>query len=192
MIGLSLWQTAVELQEYLDEAKHPFCFIGGLVVQRWGQPRVTGVVDATFLCPFGDERKFATEILQRYQSRIESPLQFALQARVLLLQDTRNNKIDLSIGGLDFEHRVVDRSSAWGVQGGGKIRTCSAEDLVILKSFAARDQDWVDVKNVLIRQSSKLDRDLIRDELEPLVALKEEPEILERLEALFSSYSSIP
>lgn len=189
MIDQSLWQTAVGLQEYLYTAGHSFCFIGGLVVQRWGQPRVTGDVDATILCTFGDEKELAQEILQRYQSRIENPIQFAIQARILLLQDSRKNKIDLSIGGLDFEQRIVDRSSAWGVQGGGQIRTCSAEDLVILKAFASRDQDWIDVKNVLIRQAAKLDRDLIRQELAPLVALKEEPEILKRLEALFQATS---
>lgn len=187
MIDQSLWQTALELQERLNAAGHSFCFIGGLVVQRWGQPRVTGDVDATVLCTFGDEKKLAQEMLQLYQSRIEDPVPFAIQARILLLQDSRKNKIDLSIGGLDFEQRIVDRSSLWGVQGGGQIRTCSAEDLVILKAFASREQDWIDVKNVLIRHAAKLDRDLIREELRPLVDLKEEPEILERLEALFTS-----
>ena len=187
MIDRSLWQTALELQAHLSESGHPFCFIGGLVVQRWGQPRVTGNVDATVLCTFGNERKLAQEILQLYQSRIEDPVSFAIQARILLLQDSRKNKIDLSIAGLDFEQRIIDRSSLWGVQGGGQIRTCSAEDLIVLKAFASRDQDWVDVKNVLIRQATKLDRDLIREELRPLVDLKEEPEIIERLESLFSS-----
>jgi hypothetical protein len=185
MIDQSLWQTALELQEHLTAAGKSFCFIGGLVVQRWGQPRVTGDVDATILCKFGDEKKLAQEILQRYQSRVDDAIPFAMRARILLLQDARKNKIDLSIGGLDFEHRIVDRSSMWGVDGGGQIRTCSAEDLVVLKAFAARDQDWIDVKNVLVRQAAKLDRNLIREELAPLVDLKEEPEILIRLEALF-------
>ncbi len=186
MIDQSLWQTALELQEHLQLSGHTFCFIGGLVVQRWGQPRVTGG-GAKVLCTFGDERKLAEEILQRYKSRIEDPIPFAIQARILLLQDSRKNKIDLSIGGLDFEQRVADRSSFWGVGGGGQIRTCSAEDLVILKVFASRDQDWIDVKNVLIRQASKLDRNLIREELAPLVDQKEVPQILQRLDALFQA-----
>lgn len=185
MIDPSRWQTAVELQDHLEAVGHRFCFIGDLVAQRWGQPRGTGDVAVKVLCAFGDENQLASEILQRYRSRIENPVPFAMQARMLLLTDTRKNKIDLSIGGLDFEERIVDRSSTWGVRGGGQIRTCSAEDLIVLKAFAARDQDWVDVRNVLIRQSAKLNRDLIREELKPLVALKEEPEILERLEALF-------
>lgn len=188
MIDQSLWQTAVELQEYLAASGHPFCFIGGLVVQRWGQPRVTADVDATILTEFGGEAEIAREILQRYQSRIENPIQFAIQSRILLLQDIRHNKIDLSIGGLEFEHRIVQRSSWWGIPGGGKIRTCSAEDLIVLKSFAARPQDWIDVEQVIIRQQDKLDRKLVQAELLPLAELKEEPEILEQLKSLFQKH----
>lgn len=189
MIDGSLWQTAVELQEHLTGWGHRFCFIGGLVVQRWGQPRVTGDVDATILCTFGRESQLASQILERYDSRIADPLQFAMQARILLLQDRRRNKIDLSIGGLDFEHRIVDRSTAWGVEGGGRIVTCSAEDLVVLKSFAGRPQDWIDVENVIIRQRHSLDRQLISQELRPLAELKEEPEICQQLETLFKKHN---
>lgn len=190
MIEPSLWATAVKLQRNLEVSGHPFCFIGGLVVQRWGQPRMTGDVDATILCEFGDEPRLAQTFLSLYESRIEDPLAFATQARILLLRDTNQNKIDLSIGGLEFEHRVIDRSSMWGVPDGQSIRTCGAEDLVILKTFADRDQDWVDVKNVLIRQGSHLNRDLIREELQPLIELKEQPEILDRLESLFLATSN--
>ncbi|XZE55542.1 nucleotidyltransferase [Planctomycetaceae bacterium SH139] len=188
MIDQSLWKTAVALQEYLQGTGHPFCFIGGIVVQRWGQPRMTGDVDATILTRFGGEAELAEEILRRYQSRIESPLQFAIQSRILLLQDIRNNRIDLSIGGLDFEYRIVERSSMWGIPGGGYIRTCGAEDLVVLKAFAARPQDWIDVEQVIIRQGEKLDRELIHRELAPLAELKEEPEILAQLEHLHQKH----
>ncbi|MEM6691381.1 MAG: nucleotidyltransferase [Planctomycetota bacterium] len=187
MIESSLWATAVKLYGHLKDSGYPFCFIGGLVVQRWGQPRMTGDVDATILCEFGDESRLAQTFLDLYESRIEDPLAFATQARILLLRDTNQNRIDLSIGGIDFEHRVIARSSMWGVPCDQSIRTCGAEDLVVLKAFADRDQDWIDIKNVLIRQGSHLDRDLIREELKPLIELKEQPEILDRLESLFQA-----
>ena len=75
----------------------------------------------------------------------------------------------------------------WGTPGSGRIRTCSAEDLVVLKAFANRPQDWVDVQRVIIRQGKKLNRDLILEELNPLVELKEEPEILDDLNQLLTS-----
>lgn len=72
----------------------------------------------------------------------------------------------------------------WGVQGLGHIRTCSAEDLVVLKAFASRPQDWIDVEKVIIRQGQRLNRPLIIEELTPLAELKEDPEILEHLQSL--------
>lgn len=188
MIDSSLWMTAIDLQQFLEKSDHPFCFIGGVVVGRWGQPRVTADVDATILTTFGKEAALAGEILKRYQSRIENPIPFAIQARILLLQDIRNNNIDLSIGGMDFEHRVIERSSHWGVPGGGQIRTCSAEDLIVLKAFASRPQDWIDVEHVINRQGTKLDRHLIQQELTPLVELKEAPEIATQLQTLFDQH----
>src|SRR5271165_3394476 len=49
--------------------------------------------------------------------------------------------------------------------------TCSAEDLVILKSFADRPQDWVDVERVIVRQTGKLDWKYILDQLKLLMEL---------------------
>ena len=91
MLDEGLWQTAVELQRYLDSQKLAFSFIGGIALQRWGEPRMTSDVDATVVVPFGSERAVATEILKRYQSRIDDPISFATQARILLLQDLQGN-----------------------------------------------------------------------------------------------------
>ena len=86
---------------------------------------------------------------------------------------------------MPFEERMLERASYWNVLGKNQIRTCSAEDLVILKAFASRPQDWIDIKNVAIRQAARLNRSLILEELTPLVELKEAPEILVQLEQLF-------
>ena len=50
------------------------------------------------------------------------------------------------------------------------------------KCFANREKDWLDVDGILARQWNKLDLKLARAELKPLAELKEEPEILARLE----------
>ena len=185
MIEASLWQTAIELQSYLESCDYSFCIIGGIAVQRWGEPRLTRDIDATLAIPFGSERRVAGEILKRYQSRVSNPVDFAVQARILLLKDLSGNGIDLALGGMPYEERLMNRSTMWGIPGSGKIRTCSAEDLVVLKAFANRPQDWVDIQRVIIRQGKRLDRDLILEELTPLVELKEERAILDDLNELF-------
>ena len=62
------------------------------------------------------------------------------------------------------------------------LRTCSAEDLIVLKAFADRPKDWVDVEGVIIRQGDRLDWRYTVAELAPLAALKEAPDIVTRLE----------
>ena len=64
---------------------------------------------------------------------------------------------------------------------GGAFFTCSAEDLVVHKAFANREQDWADIERILMRQIKRLNVDLIFKELRPLLELKEAPEIEDRL-----------
>jgi hypothetical protein len=77
----------------------------------------------------------------------------------------------------------IFRASLWYMTDAESLRTCSAEDLVIMKVFAARDKDGADVTSILERQGKGLDLDLIRTELAPLLAAKEEPGLAEKLEA---------
>jgi hypothetical protein len=55
-----------------------------------------------------------------------------------------------------------------------------------LKVFAGRDKDWLDVEGIVVRQADKLDRSLVRRELEPLLELNDKVS-LARLEKVFSS-----
>lgn len=190
LISRSLWNSAVELQGFLVREGFRFCYIGGIVVQRWGEPRTTDDVDLTVSLTFGTEKDAAKRILARYQSRHPKPLEFILQARILLLQDIAGTEIDLSLGGMPFEEAMVDRSTEWKVPGGGTIRTCGPSDLVILKAFANRPRDWEDIRGILVRSQSKLDWTLIDHELGILANLKEEPEILDQLAAIRKSARS--
>jgi hypothetical protein len=55
----------------------------------------------------------------------------------------------------------------------------------VLKAFAGRDRDWLDVDGVVIRQGSRLNDRLILDELRPLVEVKDDAEALPRLGRMF-------
>ena len=52
----------------------------------------------------------------------------------------------------------------------------------MLKAFADRAKDWVDVEGIIIRQSGRIDWPYVRAQLSPLVELKEAPEILRQLD----------
>ena len=51
-----LVSAANRLQSNWESRNIDFCFIGGLAVQHWGEPRLTGDVDATVWTEFGNER----------------------------------------------------------------------------------------------------------------------------------------
>lgn len=162
-----------------------FCFIGGLSVQRWGKPRVTADADITLLTGLGGEGPFIDAILARYPARRPDARAFALYARVLLVRSAEGIPFDIALAGFPYEEKVVARSSPYHFQGGPILRTCSAEDLVVLKAIADRPRDWSDIESILVRQSRGIDRVYILEHLSPLCEFKEAPEIVARLEKLF-------
>jgi len=179
----AIFAAALELQQFCERRDWRFCFIGGLAVQRWGEPRMTRDADLTLLTGFGAEETFVDPLLDAFEGRRDDARDFALRHRVLLARHTSGTPLDIALGGLPYEEDTVRRSSLWDI-GGDRIRTCSAEDLVIHKAFAGRDQDWLDIRGVLIRCGHRLDIDLIDRELPPLLELKEAPANLARLHQL--------
>ena len=177
-----VFDAALAAQEACKKIGLKFCVIGGVAVQRWGEPRFTADVDFYVLVEPGAENTVASALLARLEARGESPLEFALRNRVLLLKSTHGVGIDIVLAGLPFEARAIERSSLWTIADDTVLRTCSAEDLLVMKCFAARDKDWADVTSILERLGPRLDLTLVRDELQPLAAAKEEPEILEQFE----------
>jgi hypothetical protein len=184
---IELFRLAAELQDVCRRQKWQFCFIGGIAVQRWGEPRVTQDVDMTILSGFGDESRYVGHLLQQFSPRIPDAAEFAREHRVLLLQSASGIGIDIALGGLPFEQLAVERATPFEFLPDVVLVTCSAEDLIVLKSFADRPRDWVDVENVIARQGSALDWAHIERYLSPLAELKESPEILTRLRQLRSA-----
>jgi hypothetical protein len=179
--------AALELQSFCRQRQWRFCFIGGVAVQRWGEPRVTRDVDLTLLTGFGPERDFVRTLLGVFKARIADAEKFALSSRVLLLESSEGVEIDLGLGALPFEERLIERASDFDIGSGRVLTTCSAEDLVVLKTFAGRDRDWADIVEILAAQSGKLDMALIFRELDPLLDLKEDTSARDRLRALLSA-----
>jgi hypothetical protein len=179
-----LFHVAVELQSLLDAASWKNCMIGGLVLQRWGEPRLTKDVDMTVLTGFGGEEKVVDLLLGRFEGRRPDTREFALRNRVLVIQSKDRIGMDIALGALPFEERVMERASEYDFLPDCRLRTCSAEDFVVMKAFADRDRDWLDIKTVLIRQSGNLNWKQITSELKQLSELKEAPEIPKRLEKL--------
>jgi hypothetical protein len=172
--------AAVDVQGFCLQRGWRFCFIGALAVQRWGEPRLTLDVDLTVLAGYGGEEVFADALLARFRGRLPDAREFALRHRVVLLR-IGDVPVDVSLGALPFEARAVERASAFDIGEGKTLLTCGAEDLVVLKAFAGREKDWLDIEGVAVRQAGRLDEALIWSELDPLLQLKDSPDTPARL-----------
>ena len=142
---------------------------------------MTRHVDLTLLTGFGNELSYIDALLARYEARTADAAQFALRSRVLLLKSSGGIGIDISLGGLAFEDLVVQRATAFEFVPGLELRTCSAEDLMVMKLFAARPIDIRDAEGIAVRHEKDLDWKYIQEQLTPLAEAKEDPQILREL-----------
>lgn len=180
-----LIKGAREVQDALETTGLPFCFIGGLAVLHWGEPRLTRDLDLTVLADWGQEEKVVDTLLAVLQPRMEEARAFALENRVLLLKSSGGIPIDLALGALPFEESATTRARDVNFV---KIplRICTAEDLVVMKAFANRPRDWSDIQGIVIRQTGKLDTTYILKQLTPLTEAKQGEPILSRLEEVLN------
>lgn len=182
----SLFKAGLEFQETLEKRNWPFCFIGGIAVLRWGEIRMTQDIDLCLLCGFGNEEKYVKTLLKKFKSRITDAENFAFTNRVLLLYASNGVSIDISLSGLSFENRMIKHATPFSFLTDYTLTTCSAEDLIILKSFANRTKDWLDVEGIILRQGKNLNTDYIIEQLSPLCEIKEAPNILNKLRDLIN------
>jgi hypothetical protein len=188
----ALLAVARQLQDFCEARAWHFCFIGGIAVQRWAEPRVTDDVDLTLLTGFGDEERFVDDLLTWLRPREPDGREFALRHRVLLAQSPEGIPLDIALGALPFEAAAVRRARDEELLPGLRLRVCTAEDLIVFKAFAGRALDWRDVEMTIARQGeSALDWSYIEESLRPLVELKETPETLAQLEALRRSMRGV-
>ena len=181
----ALIKLSLSIQGICEQQQWPFCIIGGVAVQHWGEPRFTKDVDLTVLTGFGGEESIVDGLLEHFEPRIPDAREFSLKNRVLLLRDPEGIGIDVALGALPFEEAAVKRAKNIEVHPNIHLRLCTAEDLIVMKAFADRPLDWNDVKGIIIRQGNEnLDWSYVFQHLTPLAALKEQPEIVSRLRTL--------
>ncbi|MGD9563213.1 MAG: nucleotidyl transferase AbiEii/AbiGii toxin family protein [Pyrinomonadaceae bacterium] len=162
---IDLIREAASIQEFIESKNWDFYFIGGITVQVWGQPRLTQDIDFTLFTNLKNEPDYISAFLQRYRPKFSDAAEFALSNRVLPMFTDSGIGIDLTLGGLSDMSESLARSSYQEFVDGIKLRICSAEDLIILKTMAGRGRDWIDIESVVIRQNN-LDWEYIVSTLE--------------------------
>jgi len=181
-----LFVAAAEVCGFMQSRDWKFCIIGGLAVQRWGEPRTTLDVDITLLTGWGEEPLFVDALLEVFEARLPDAREFALKNRIVLMRASNGKPVDVALGALPFEEDMVRRASFETVAEGIILPFCSPEDLFIMKAFAGRPRDWLDAEGIAVRQSS-LDVDLILSRLTELAEVKEDQGIVARARAVLEA-----
>jgi len=177
--------AAARVQTILDKQRWKYCFIGGIAVQKWGQVRATVDIDLTVFTGIGDEKSFIDQLLKLFVPRVSNAREFALQNRVVLLRTKSGVELDISCGAFPFEETAISRARKVQVRPGVRLRLCTAEDLIVYKAIAGRALDWADVESIVARQPrGKLDWGYVHAQLKPLAELKDDPEIVPKLDEL--------
>jgi hypothetical protein len=108
---IDLVRQARAVQDLIEGRGWSFCFIGGIALVRWGDPRATVDVDLSLFTDFGTEAPFVDDLLAHFAPRIPNARDFALEHRVLLLYTPAGDGLDIALAGLPFEWDMIARSS---------------------------------------------------------------------------------
>lgn len=110
--------TAWRPHQVLSARGIPSVIIGGLAVQRWGQPRSTRGRRRRRPAPAGAEAPALRELVAAVPSRVPDALAVALEHRALPLLVPEGREVDVSLGLPD--PAIVERvERAWRACGPG-------------------------------------------------------------------------
>lgn len=172
-----LLAAAKEICDWSDSQRFRACIIGGLAVQRWGEPRLTRDVDLTVMAEIGGEEPTVDACLARFSPRLQDARDFALQHRVVLVRSSNGVDLDLVLGASSFEGDGLARATLHEFAPGYVLRTRSAEDRIVHKSVAGRPLDVADIRGIVHRQRAVLDVAHIRHWLNIFTDIKDEPNL---------------
>lgn len=176
--------AAAEVQSWLDQRAWSNCIIGGLAVIRWGRPRTTVDADFSLLTGFGGEVEFLETIQATFSPREPGEFEFALRNRVYRGFASNEVPIDIGLAAFPYEEQIITRSQSYRFDSGHSLRVCDLHDLIVMKAFAGREQDWADLQYLVAWQRNSIDWDRVEQPLEELCGLAENFDSVPRLAEL--------
>jgi hypothetical protein len=176
------FEAAWRLHQFFSTRGIPYVVIGGIAVQRWGEPRLTVDADLVALLPIGGEEPTLRELASTFTPRLTDPIKFALDHRVLPMTMADGTTVDVSLALPGFEEEAIRRAALFDIGDGREIRICSAEDLLVYKCVAGRAIDLRDVEAIVARQGDRLDVSHVRRWLDDYIRMTDDPGIRDRFE----------
>ena len=171
-------QALVDVAEFLRALQVPYMVIGATAQAVWGVARSTVDIDVTVWVEEGRMESFIGEVSRRFKVVPSEPLEFIRETRVLPVRTVTGVGVDIVFGMLPFELEALDRAVTRTVAG-EDVKFCTAEDLVLHKIISEREQDILDVRQLIEMRRDKLDREYLDPRVKELAELLERPGILD-------------
>lgn len=178
-------QVAVELAKLLEQHAIPYAIIGGLANLVWGTPRLTRDVDVTINLPDPKLGHVLQCLAPVFRARIKDAAEFALQSRVLLLEHAPSGiPVDVVLATLPYEEQAIARGRPITLSG-GVVQVCRAEDLILHKIVSDRTRDREDIRGIIKRQGSGIERSYLDPLVHSLARELENPEVWDFYQSCF-------
>lgn len=153
-------ETLLFISKILIEGGIPHVLIGGVALGYHAEPRVTLDVDLTLAVDETSWTALRKALDKEKVAWITEQIPPGEKTPDFARFNWRGRKVDLQASKTDYQNEVVKRSLKKEEEG-QTIFVASAEDLFVLKLIANRNQDIIDLEN-LLRHNRALDFAYVR------------------------------
>ncbi len=163
--------------------KNKYVIIGGVAVQAWGRPRLTGDVDIVITIP-QDKIYDIVSIFFSNGFSIPKDARVRLQRGLAVKLKHIEGSVDLRIASYSIDTQALKRAKSFTIYG-SRIRIASKEDLIVYKLARFDNRDKSDIETVLLRQLT-LDFKYIQYTAEQLAIEYHKPQIIDNLSEIMN------
>jgi hypothetical protein len=157
----SLGERLLALAAALEAASIPYAFGGAIAYNYYGEPRATRDIDINVFLPQSQSEQTLAVLRQTgVPLDIEQARQEILRTGQIRLR-WEHMPVDLFFSTVPFHDESQGRTRRVPFRG-RVIPVLSAEDITICKVAFNREQDWLDVRNVLAIQGAEFDLEYAR------------------------------
>lgn len=171
-------QALVDAADFLSGLRVPYMVVGAMAQAVWGLPRSTVDVDVTVWVEEAGIKDFVGELSKHFNVLPSQPLEFIRDTRVLPVKTPGGVHIDIMFGMSPFEMEALNRAVTRKVAG-TDAKFCTAEDLILHKIISEREQDLLDVRQLIDIRKTELDREYLDTRVKELADILERPEIFD-------------
>ena len=153
------------LCETLENEKIQYMLLGGIAVGMWAQPRATLDIDLLISVPEEDLDSFKSKIKSKGFVVFNKPLIKLKKVKIFRFFVKGHSEddmlmVDAILADDEYKRNALSRCEKISLKE-IPIKVSGPEDLVLFKLLAGRDQDIVDIENIVELHEKALDKEYL-------------------------------